>query len=183
MPVFKKIHPALKHGGYTATTFLSGESEADFEKLRQSVFAELTPEGALQEDAVTNIVGLLWRKQNLPIFRLVERAKRRQQQLIEEQIPQLSSAMSSAMLGIDPALRKKATQIAVEQARKEFDDVWDLVEIGDEATIEGLLHDLDVQDRLDAKIDKYLKRLLYLKGLKSISAVPFSAPPKSLTSA
>jgi hypothetical protein len=42
MPVqFKKHHAALKHGGYTATTILSGESEADFKKLRQSVFAEL----------------------------------------------------------------------------------------------------------------------------------------------
>jgi hypothetical protein len=122
------------------------------------VSAELTPEGALEEDAVTNIAGLVWRKQNLSIFRFVQRAKRRQQQLIEEQLPELSlSAISSAMLGVNPDLRKKATQIAVEQASKEYADVWELVQIGEEATIEGLLQDLDVQDRLDAKIDKYLK--------------------------
>jgi hypothetical protein len=48
-----------------------------------------------------------------------------------------------------------------------------LVELGEVATIEGLLHDLDVQDRLDAKIDKYVKRLF-----KSLLAVSFSAPAK-----
>jgi hypothetical protein len=53
-----------------------------------------------------------------------------------------------------------------------------LVELGEVARIEGLLHDLDVQDRLDAKIDKYVKRLLHLKGIKSLLAVSFSAPAK-----
>jgi hypothetical protein len=178
----KKYPPALKHGGYTATTILPGESEADFEKLLQDVIAELNPVGALEEDAVTNIARLTWRKQNLPTFRLVERAKRRQRQLIEEQLPILSpSAISSSMLGVDPALHKKAAQIAFEQTHKEFADVWDLVVMGEEATVEGLLHDLDVQDRLDAKIDKYLKRLLQLKGIKSLSAAPFSAPAKPAT--
>ena len=32
------------------------------------------------------------------------------------------------------------------------------------------MRDLEVQDRLDAMIDKCLKRLLFLRGLKSISA-------------
>jgi hypothetical protein len=80
-------------------------------------------------------------------------------------------------------LHKKATQAAAEQASNEFKDVWDLVVIGEEATIEGLLRDLDVRDRLDAKIDRHLKRLLHLKGIKSISAATFSAPPKPLPSA
>jgi hypothetical protein len=41
--------------------------------------------------------------------------------------------MSLTLLGVDPALHKKATQIATEQARTEFDDVWDLVELGEVA--------------------------------------------------
>jgi hypothetical protein len=180
MPVKFKKHPALKHGGYTATTFLSGESEADFEELRQSVFAELNPEGALEEDAATNIAGLIWRKKNLPIFRVVERAKRRQQELVDEHLQKIPLCQ---LLGEDPALHKKATQAAAEQASNEFKDVWDLVVIGEEATIGGLLRDLDVQDRLDAKIDRYLKRLLHLKGIKSILAATFSAPLKPLPSA
>jgi hypothetical protein len=78
MPIeIKKHHPALKHAGYTATTILPGESEADFEKLQQQVIAELNPIGALEEDAATNIARLIWRKQNLPRIRRVDLAKRR----------------------------------------------------------------------------------------------------------
>jgi hypothetical protein len=52
--------------------------------------------------------------------------------------------------------------------------------MGKAATVEGLLEDLDVQDRLDAIFDKCLKRLLMVRGLKSIMSESSSAPPKRL---
>jgi hypothetical protein len=45
-------------------------------------------------------------------------------------------------------------------------------------TVACLMKDLAVEERLDAAIDKCLKRLLFVKGLKSISASSSSAPPK-----
>jgi hypothetical protein len=50
MPVrVKKSHSALKHGGYSATTILPGESKADFEKLHRDLIDDLTPNGSLEE--------------------------------------------------------------------------------------------------------------------------------------
>jgi len=80
----KKVHPALKHAGYAATALLPGENPADFEKLHQSLIAELTPNGALENDIVATIARLLWRKQNLSTFRAAELAQNRCAKLTSE---------------------------------------------------------------------------------------------------
>ena len=42
--------------------------------------------------------------------------------------------------------------------------------VGDESTtIHRFVQELDLEDRLDAMIDRCLKRLLYVRGLKSLS--------------
>jgi hypothetical protein len=45
-PRAKPIHPALKHGGYSTTTILPGESIAEFEKPHERFVDELIPQGA-----------------------------------------------------------------------------------------------------------------------------------------
>ena len=77
MSVVSKIPPALKHGIYSATTILPGESSAAFAKLRRDIIAELAPTGPLEHDTVESIVRLVWRKQNLATFRIAERARNR----------------------------------------------------------------------------------------------------------
>ena len=71
---FNKVHPALKHAGYSATTLLPGEDAAAFEKLHRAVIAEYNPVGALEDDIVADIARLTWRKQNLATFRVAELA-------------------------------------------------------------------------------------------------------------
>jgi hypothetical protein len=63
-------------------------------------------------------------------------------------------------------------------------DAVELVEGWKVAVLSRLLKELDVEERLDAMIDRLLKRLLFVRGLKSITssevmALPSSAP-KSL---
>jgi hypothetical protein len=79
---------------------------------------------------------------------------------------------------MDPADREEAIRAANDQARKELGDKYDLVEIGEAATFDGLTKDLDIEERLDGMIDRCVKRLLLLRGLKSISTAPSSAPPQ-----
>lgn len=69
---------------------------------------------------------------------------------------------------------------AESQAREQLRELYGLVEMGEEATLECLIKDLAVQERLDAIIDKCIKRLLLIKGLKSMSLAPTSAPPERL---
>ncbi len=57
-----RIPPALKHGAYSATSVLPGESRAAFEKLHRNLKAEWSPSGALEDDIVMTMARLIWRK-------------------------------------------------------------------------------------------------------------------------
>jgi hypothetical protein len=59
-------------------------------------------------------------------------------------------------------------------------DAYEFAELGEVATVDRLLQDLAVVERLDALIDKCLKRLLFLRGLKSLPTASSSAPPQPM---
>jgi hypothetical protein len=157
---FKKFPPALKHAGYSATTLLPGENRAAFEKLHRALVAELVPVGALEEDVVADLARLIWRKQNLDTCRIAELAKARRDK-------------------IEQSFRYGDDSEADDQAREELGDVYELIDLGESATLEGLMKELDVADRLQGMIDRCLKRLLVLRGVKSLSsAVASDSPPQ-----
>jgi hypothetical protein len=101
---FKKIHPALKHAGYSATALLPGEDRAAFEKLHRALIAEFTPLGALEEDIVADLARLLWRKQNLATFRIAQLADARRGQIKDETVPAWNFAFPVISM---PTKRKK----------------------------------------------------------------------------
>ncbi len=63
---------------------------------------------------------------------------------------------------------KEAEQVGEERARKEFGKTYQL--IGESA--ERMFRTLSIEERLDAMIDKCVKRLLTLRGVKSMIAEP-----------
>ena len=69
-------HPALKHGAYSATAVLPGESRAAFEKLHRDLIDELNPSGVLEDEIIADMARLVWRKQNLGTLRIAERAQK-----------------------------------------------------------------------------------------------------------
>jgi len=187
-----RIPSALKHGAYSATAVLPGESQAEFEKLHQSLIAEISPSGALEDDIVMEIARLSWRKQNLETFHLAECARRARDAIIWNYDPERILRPSDEMENLsavfdDPAELAKHIQDTEQQAHnamrelhKGLGDSYELLELDKIASFNGLLYELDVKDRLDGCIDRCLKRLLYLRGLKSISAAPSSEIPKRL---
>src|SRR5262245_3606951 len=175
----KKVHSALKHGAYSATALLPGENEDAFRELHQKIIAELAPAGALEDDIVATIARLLWRKQNLVTLRIAAVAREHDNRIQARKL----SFRTDALFDIDdvtPAQREAAMQAAEEQSRKELGDRYALAEIGETATVGQLLKDLQVEERLDAMIDKCLKRLLFLRGVKSLSSAASSAPPQAV---
>jgi hypothetical protein len=201
MPVrVKKSHPALKHGGYAATV-LPGESVYEFEKLRQDLIVNFTADGALEEDIVADLAGRLWRKQNRATFRAAEVARQHYNAIVSREVDKLVASelaeeeeqhkearewygmteenilRRKAML----AEREKAIRAADDIARNELGDMYELAKMADTATVACLMEDLAVEERLDAAIDKCLKRLLLVKGLKSISVSSSSAPLNRIT--
>jgi hypothetical protein len=124
----KKIHPALKHGGYSATGLLPGEDPAAFEKLHQDLIAELRPDGPLESDVVATIVRLTWRKQNLETFRVAESARNRYSAIRSKIVPSTEPPRTYIPLGNfdrnwvppDPAAVNAAREAAKAQAREEL---------------------------------------------------------------
>jgi hypothetical protein len=174
-----KLHPALKHAGYSATTLLPGEDPAAFEKLHRDLIDEFAPVGALEEDLVADMARLTWRKQNLATFRIADLAKARRGQIISEKLPEPDYDFSDD--DIDPAERKERYRAAEEQARQELGDTYNLIDIGKPATIDGLMKELDIKERLDGMIAKCLKQLLMVRGVKSLSLASPSVPTPKIS--
>ena len=177
-----KLPPALKHGGYSATTILPGESASEFERLHREIIAELNLEGALEDEVGSSLAHLVWRKRNLPIFSKAERAQRRVSELRDETLRSLhnASAKSTETEELEESFNEK-WRAAESQAREELGEVYDLVEMGDEATLDGLAKQLAIRERLDRAIESCLKRLLLLRGVKSLSIAPNPGPRQRLS--
>jgi hypothetical protein len=169
----KRNPTALKHGGYSGVTLLPGENPAAFDKLHDELIAEFAPIGRFEEDIVASIAHLVWRKQNLSTYRLAEEAKNRISAIEREWIPPSDIADRYE----DPEGYRQARQGADEEARAELGATMELVEVGDVATTDYLVDELSVVDRLDSMIDRCLKRLLFVRGLKSISPPASTARP------
>jgi hypothetical protein len=180
----KKIHPAFKHGAYSALGLLPGESPTAFEKLRRDVFAELKPNGPLEEDEVETISCILWRKKNLQTFQTAALAKEYWRKVQRDRVPHdiYESLMAlpepKLIKSVDPVVHREALQAAESDMRKELGEIFDLVEIAEIASIEQLEHELALLDGLKARMGKCIKHLLQLRGFKSLSVEPSSGSAK-----
>jgi len=163
----------LRHGGYSATSVLPGESEAEFKKHHRDLISELNPAGPLEDDIVESVARLLWRKKNLRTLTIAEDAQWRWSAIRPVHIDlQLLGEPKS-----DSEIRNEKDQV-----KNALGENFKFVEIGEAATFDGLEKELSVKERLDFLIDRYLKRLLFLRGLKSISSPPakrINSPPKA----
>jgi hypothetical protein len=179
----KNVPPALKHAAYSSMAFLPGEDPAEFEKLHKDLISDLAPDGPLEEDVVATIARLLWRKQNLQSFRIAQHAKERFETIRHPGgTISATSVMSLVEAGYDPEKDKATRKLAEEQARKELGSTtYELIEIGATSTVEEMLKELDVHDRLDAMIGGCLKQLLHVRGLKSMSIASSNAPAGRVT--
>ena len=175
-----KVHPALKHAGYSATTLLPGEDPAAFEKLHRALIHEFAPVGTLEEEIVADMARLTWRKQNLATFRIAQLAQKRHHEINAEKVPALIFADDEDYLAAQEA-RREGYRAAKEQAQQELGDTYELIDIGEPATIKGLMDELDIKERLDSLISKCLKQLLMARGVKSLSAAPSSVPTPQIS--
>jgi hypothetical protein len=174
----KKHHSALKHGGYSALGLLPGESPTEYEKLHKAMIDEMAPHGPLEEEVVSTMARLVWRKRNLSTFREAELARNRLNAIIHEEIARrnIPDPLQLDMLAESEgaqAARKEACRVGRELAQRELGDLYELASV-DVATDDRLLAELAVEERLDAMIEKCIKRLLMVRGVKSMAAAPRS---------
>ena len=180
--------PALKHGAYSATAILPGESQAEFEKLHRDTIAEWTPSGVLENDIVMTITRLLWRKQNLDTLHIAEHARRRCEQstngdekTITVLIRHLDREKDEEQRRTDEENWRIEEEKREARIREKYGDDYKLVELGEATTFDGLRKELDIIERLDSAITRCLKQLLLVRGVKSISPAPSSASSKRIS--
>jgi hypothetical protein len=63
--------------GFAAASVLPGESQEDFDLLRDDLWEHYEPEGPVEEDLVESIVHVLWRKTHLGVFQRAFEARQK----------------------------------------------------------------------------------------------------------
>src|SRR5690349_21564659 len=129
----KKLPPSLKHGAFSATTILPGESETEFKQMHQSIIAELNLEGVLEQEVGLSLAHRIWRKGHLAIFLTAEHAQAR---CTDIQISLQETGVTDLFTEARPAAEK--------QARRELGEAYDLVELGEGVTLDGLAKQLAI---------------------------------------
>jgi hypothetical protein len=116
-------------------------------------------------------------------FRTAELVKKRCNEIIEQEVAARNIPDLFPSLGLFPrseeaeAAHEEAVRVGKKQAHKELGDLYELTEC-DGANDGRLLADLAVEERLDAVIDKCIKRLLMVRGVKSMAIQAPSESPR-----
>jgi hypothetical protein len=186
---------ALKHGAFAAAVILPGEDVKEFEELHNSLIDELKPEGPTEHDTVSTIANLVWRKRRLVRYRQNEVAKFEGKKSAEHHrtinsIKELTKILDDANSGTQ--LPKEWVDYFNRYAPREkyaSHDAW-IAAVGHRfdkgilalktkasstpkiekvyANEECLIQELATEERIDAMIDKAIKRLAQIKALKTI---------------
>jgi hypothetical protein len=180
---------ALKHGGYSGIAVLPGEDKDAFEKLHRDLINELKPNGALEDDIVMTIARYVWRKQNLKTYRKAEAAKKWHDQLLTTEIrrrtppPEIVTRLrrNTADPERTPYLVSKTDVKALykEVTKQMGEQNLELAFIADQVTTANLHTELELNDRLDCMIDRALKRLLMVRGIKSLAVSSEALPSRT----
>jgi hypothetical protein len=174
-----RIPPALKHGVYSGLALLPGEDPIAHEKFCEEILSEYKPVGRSEEDIVMNMASLMWRRENLITYRLADHARKRHSSIYNAlrpafTVPLLSYQEETRTPEELRALRRQADQ----QAQTELGPALELVEAGDVVTTDHLLSELSIAERLEDMIDRCIKRLLMVRGYKSLSLSAPSSPAR-----
>lgn len=110
---------------------------------------------------------VIWRKQNLKTVRMAMLVQGRLSRVVDEMVegkfpgqPKITTHPES----------KKMIEAAKERVCEELGDVHALLEVGEAASFDSLSKALDFEERLGVMVDRYLKRFLFVRGLKSMPA-------------
>ena len=131
---------------------------------------------------IAEMAHYIWRKRNVETFRIAQLVAARLQAIYEQHLPvHYVDLMPFPDDDMDPAERKERSRSASRQARDELGDLHTLLDIGEPAQIEGLMKELDIKERLDGLIEKCIKRLLMIRGVKSLSLASSSKSPPQIS--
>jgi hypothetical protein len=174
-----RIPPALKHGAYSKAALLPGEDPAAFEELHRGLVAEFKPNGRMEEEIIATIAHLMLRKQNLAKFEVGQLFDLRDESV--RAAVQESQQYENSKEDDRPFARSLSWTEKLHRAAQQQDKMAE-ENRKRAAAVEFLnltMKKLDVEERLEARIDRLIKRLLFVRGLKSITSSAPTVSPSS----
>jgi hypothetical protein len=156
---------AWKHGGYSNLGVLPGESAQVFKRLHQSLIDELEPSGPTEYDAVLSLAKSMWRKSRLAIYAQIAEPGTK-----ADFVDPLQPAFDAfaAVLKDDPRPTPPEWLAMAKDLSADRDQKLQLAKLGEQITPEKLIEEIELAGRLDARIDRLLKRLFQLKAAKQM---------------
>jgi hypothetical protein len=205
----KRFRPpsAYKHGGFSKTVLFPWEDADEFDDLHRSLQEEWEPSGALEEDAVYTILTCIWRKHRIRDKRNLDTLAALQKQdlkeLSEKPLPFFDTKQEKTMYALKHMPRS--------DGRPRYDGAFSQLVgfssslygrldgqflelsigmLGGELSTDRILEDLTLEERLDAMVDRAMRRLAQMKFMKQISGsserqlqraatLQIEGPPKS----
>jgi hypothetical protein len=172
---------ALKHGAFSEVLILPGEDPAAFEELKRSLFAEYNVSGCSKESTMTSIAKAMWQLQRLGVYEHVQylRARGDSPQSFANGKSPITEAINEFMrksgfaIPDDPS--PNVATVPVQPAEKSNEEL--LLELGNLVTLEHLDKELDVENKLQTKIDRLFKRFFQIRGMKSLIGPGESTTP------
>jgi|SRR6516165_141440 hypothetical protein len=116
------------------------------------------------KNVVADIARWMWRKNHLDTLRRAEAARKPDYAIKSAPIPAPVLNVVGAYTRPDPTKIEEAAKAAEMLAREELGEDY-IVEMEDLANPADMLADLEVVERLDARIDKLFKRLMNVENL------------------
>ena len=163
---------ALKHGAFSEVLILPGEDPAAFEQLKQRLFAEYNVSGCSEESTMTSIAKTIWQLQRLGVYEHVQflRAQGSSPTSPDGWKNPISDAISKFMAeqGLSDPDDTSAKAPTEEVPPKEKTTDERLLELGDFVSLGHLDKELDVENKLMAKLDRLLKRFFQIKAMKPL---------------
>ena len=163
---------ALRHGAFSEVLILPGEDPAAFEELKQRLFAEYNVSGCSEESTMTSIAKTMWQLQRLNVYEHVQflRAQGSSSPYPGGLKNSISDVISKFMAerGLSDPDDTSAKAPAEEAPPKEKTTDERLLELGDFVSLGHLDKELEVENKLMAKLDRLLKRFFQIKAMKPL---------------
>jgi hypothetical protein len=154
---------------------LPGEDRAAFEELHRALVAEYSPVGVSEEDVVWTMTHIIWRKNHMRTVRAAKRAWDLYRRIESRHRAEMAEKMRMSSQGFSdefpPKAREKLREAVEKEARQELGDDYKFIEAGED----GIIEQFEVISRLDSMLDVCVKRLLLIRGWKSVSSSTSSA--------
>jgi len=181
-----KMPSALKHGAFSKIVFLPGEDPQDYEKLEQELFAEYKPSGRSEKETLEQIAKAMWQQRRLDLYEHFHLLQKRESPLTEFELDPVDRALAACHKASGskgehvPLYHRKGqktrgpvngytlAEIMAGVADAERSDADKLLEFGSLVTIEHLDKRLDVDNKLQSKIDRLFRRFFQMKATKPI---------------